>query len=60
MNKWDYLDEEFEMLQKVEKIRRSTSPEGSLTDHLRYVEPLRNGAHKRDREFQRRMKEYTS
>jgi len=31
---------------------------GGLTDHLRYVEPNRNGAHKRDREFQRRVKEY--
>ena len=60
MSKWDYLDEEWEMLEKVEKIRKDASVEGSLTDHLRYIAPLRNGAHKRDREWQRRMKEYTS
>jgi hypothetical protein len=58
MSKWDYLDEEFEMLERVEKIRKGASYEGSLTEHLRYVEPNRNGAHKRDRELQRRMKEY--
>lgn len=60
MNKWDYLDEEYEDLQKVEKIRRGGSFEGNLTDHLRFMEPLRNGAHKRNRELQRRMKEYAS
>ena len=56
-NKWEYLDEEYEEYQNWEPIRKDASPTGSLTDNLRYVEPNRNGAHKRDREHRRRMKE---
>jgi len=58
MNKWDYLDEEYEEFQKWEPIRKNGEAVGGLTDHLRYVEPNRNGAHKRDRELNRRVKEY--
>ena len=57
-NKWEYLDEEYEEYQSWEPIRKDYSPTGSLTDNLRYVEPNRNGAHKRDREHRRRMKEF--
>ena len=56
-NKWEYLDEEYEEYQSWEPIRKDNSPTGSLTDNVRYVEPNRNGAHKRDREHRRRMKE---
>ena len=55
-NKWDYLDEEYEEYQNWEPIRKDMSALGSLTDNLRFVEPNRNGAHKRHREHQRRMK----
>lgn len=58
MTKWDYLDEEYEQFDRVEKIQKSTKPEGSLTDHLRYAEPNRNGAHKRARQAARKMKEF--
>jgi len=58
MSKWDYLDEEYEEFQNWEPIRKSGEAVGGLTDHLRYVEPNRNGAHKRDREYRRQMKEY--
>lgn len=57
MSKWDYLDEEYEDLQPWEPIRKNGDAVGGLTDHVRYVEPNRNGAHKRDREWQRRIKE---
>ena len=57
MNKWDYLDEEYEDLQPWEPIRKNGDAVGGLTDHIRYVEPNRNGAHKRDREWRRRIKE---
>lgn len=49
MNKWDYLDEEYEMEPFVEKIRKNMDPEGSLTDNLRYLKPKRDGAWKRYR-----------
>lgn len=58
MNKWDYLDEEYEDYQSWEPMRKNMSMAGSLTDNLRLVEPNRNGAQKRNRELQRRMKEY--
>lgn len=58
MNKWEYLDEEYEDFQPWEPMRKNTSTVGSLTDNLRFVEPNRNGAQKRSRELQRRMKEY--
>ena len=48
-NKWEYLDEEYEEYQSWEPIRKDNSPTGSLTDNVRYVEPNRNGAHKRER-----------
>ncbi len=57
MSKWDYLDDEFEDCDRVEKIQKSMKPEGSLTDHRRSVEPNRNGAHKRARRLARKMKE---
>lgn len=56
-NKWDYLDEEFEDLNSWEPIRKDGGPTGSLTDNLRFVEPNRNGAWKRKRRTERRMKE---
>lgn len=59
MSKWDYLDEEFENMESFMPIRKSMDPEGSLTDHRRQVSPNRNGAHKRLREFKRRMKEFS-
>lgn len=58
MNKWEYLDEEYEDFQPWEPMRKNGSNVGSLTDNLRFVEPNRNGAQKRSRELQRRMKEY--
>lgn len=60
MNKWDYLDEEYEEYQSWEPIRKNGDAVGGLTDNVRFVEPNRNGAHKRNREFQRRCKEYQS
>lgn len=60
MNKWDYLDEEYEEYQSWEPIRKNGSAVGSLTDNVRFVEPNRNGAHKRVRKLQRELKEYTS
>lgn len=56
----DELDEDFEEFSNFEPIHKSRDPEGSLTDHLRTVEPNRNGAHKRNRNAQRTMKEYNS
>jgi hypothetical protein len=57
-NKWEYLDEEYEEYQSWEPIRKDNSPTGSLTDNVRYVEPNRNGAHKREREYRRKFKEH--
>lgn len=56
MNKWEYLDADYEEYQSWEPIRKDNSPMGSLTDNLRYVEPNKNGAHKREREYQRKFK----
>jgi hypothetical protein len=47
MNKWDYLEEEYEMYSQVEKIQKSMKPTGSLTDNRRIVEPARNAHRKR-------------
>ncbi len=47
MSKWDYLDEEYETYQRVEKIQKSMTPTGSVTEHLKFVEPRRNNAQKR-------------
>jgi hypothetical protein len=58
MSKWDYLDEEYEGYQSWEPIRKDNSPTGSLTDNLRIVEPNKNGAWKRHRNYQREMKQY--
>ena len=57
MSKWDYLDEEYEGYQSWEPIRKDNSPTGSLTDNLRIVEPNKNGAWKRYRNYQRSLKE---
>lgn len=57
MSKWDYLDEEYEQFERVEKIQKNMSPEGSLTDNLRLIQPNRNGAHKRARKLARKLKE---
>lgn len=59
MSKWDYLDEEYEDLESFQPIRKNMDPEGSLTDNLRMVAPNRNGAHKRLREMERKMKHFT-
>jgi hypothetical protein len=59
MSKWDYLDEEYEEYQSWEPIRKNADAVGALTEHLRYVEPNRNGAHKRLRQKQREMKQTT-
>lgn len=56
MNKWDYLDEEYEEFLNFEPIRKNGENVGSLTDNLREVLPKRNGAHKRVRKLQRKMK----
>lgn len=48
MNKYEYLDDEYESLPKMVKIQTSTKPVGSLTDNLRKIKPNRDGAHKRD------------
>lgn len=56
MSKWDYLDEEYEEMENFEPIRKSMNPEGSLTDNLRLTEPKRNGAHKRLRKMERKLK----
>jgi hypothetical protein len=58
MSKWDYLDEEYEEMESFTPIRKNMDPEGSLTDHYRLGAPRKNAAHKRNREFTRRMKEY--
>ncbi len=58
-NKWDYLDEDYEEYQSWEPIRKNANVVGALTEHLRYVEPNRNGAHKRLRQMQREMKQTT-
>lgn len=44
---YEDLEEMYDNLPKNEKVARNTAPEGSLTDNLRFVEPRRNGAHKR-------------
>ena len=46
-NKYEYLDEQYENMPKVQRVQSSTKPVGSLTDHLRSVKPNRDGAHKR-------------
>lgn len=56
MSKWDYLDEEYEDLETFTPIRKNMDPEGSLTDNLRLTEPRRNGAHKRVRKMERKLK----
>ena len=56
-NKWDYLDDEYGDLESFQPIRKNMDPEGSLTDNLRFVAPRRNGAHKRLRQLERKMKE---
>lgn len=49
---WDALDEMDEMVSSREKVSRSQSPVGSLTDNRRMVTPHRNGAYKRLREYE--------
>lgn len=56
-NKWEYLEDEFEDLPRKEKIQRSMTPEGSITNFRRGVEPRMNRTKKRVREAIRRMKE---
>jgi len=58
MSKWEHLDDEYEEYQNWEPIRKDGSPVGGITEHVRYVDPNRNGAHKRVRQINRRMKEY--
>ena len=58
-NKWDFLDDDYEDHETFEPIRKSTAPEGSLTDNARFIQPRRNGAHRRVRQMQRQMKEHT-
>lgn len=58
MTKWDYLDDEYANYESFQPIRKNGDPEGSVTDHLRFTEPRRNGAHKRARELSRKLKEF--
>ena len=44
---YEDLEDMYDNLPTNEKVARSTAPEGSLTDNLRFVAPRRNGAHKR-------------
>jgi hypothetical protein len=46
---YDMLDEEYEGYAPRERVQRSMTPTGSLTDNLRLITPNRNGAHKRAR-----------
>lgn len=55
MNKWDYLDEEYEEYQSWEPIRKNMDPMGSLTDNLRMVKSQRDGAIKRARQLKEQL-----
>lgn len=51
MINYDELDDLYDNYPSHDPMRRSTDPQGSLTDNRRKVKPNRDGAHKRLSDF---------
>jgi hypothetical protein len=54
---YEHYEDMYADLPKNEKIKRSASPEGSMAEYRRAVEPQRNRTVKRARELMRKLKE---